>query len=128
MILKLFSHLVHRLDGSGNKIDGEVIEIYKEEIDGLKLYCCPFCDFSPLASDIKFRKHLKKEHPTKKILLKDSKKPNDKNTLSDNEKSSIFSILNNKENQALGISVHDSKVCVTIIHHIIYSKFLLDIS
>jgi len=52
---------------------------------------------------------LKKEHPTKKILLKDSKKPKDKNTLSDNEKSSIFSILNNKENQALGISVHDSK-------------------
>ena len=81
------------------------MEIFKEEIDGIKQFCCPFCDLAPEASDIRFRKHLKKDHPSKKTLLKHSNKPTD-------YEASLFSILNNKENQALalGLSVHNAKV------------------
>ena len=60
---------------------------------------------SPESSDIRFRKHLKKDHPSKKTLLKYSNKTKEYDA-------SIFSILNDKENQALalGLSVHNAKV------------------
>ena len=60
---------------------------------------------SPESSDIRFRKHLKKAHPSKKTLLKYSNKTKEFDA-------SLFSILNDKENQALalGLSVHNSKV------------------
>jgi len=63
--------------GYGRKIDvnNGVVEIYKDEIAGIKVYQCPFCDIKPLASDIRFRKHLKLHHPTKKTLLKDAPRP-----------------------------------------------------
>ena len=85
--------------------DSEVVEIIKEEINGIKQFCCPFCDMSPESSDIRFRKHLKKDHPSKKTLLKYSNKTKEYDA-------SIFSILNDKENQALalGLSVHNAKV------------------
>ena len=59
---------------------------------------------SPESSDIRFRKHLKKAHPSKKTLLKYSNKTKEFDA-------SLFSILNDKENQALalGLSVHNSK-------------------
>ena len=85
-------------------MDSDVVEIIKEEINGIKQFRCPFCDMSPESSDIRFRKHLKKDHPSKKTLLKYSK--------TKEYDSSIFSILNDKENQALalGLSVHNAKV------------------
>ena len=49
-----------------------MVEIYKEEVGGLKVFRCPFCDVKPLGSDIRFRKHLKTHHPTQKTLLRDS--------------------------------------------------------
>ena len=63
--------------GYGRKIDvnNGVVEIYKDEIAGIKVFQCPFCDIKPLASDIRFRKHLKLHHPTKKTLLKDAPRP-----------------------------------------------------
>jgi len=63
--------------GYGRKVDlnNGVVEIYRDEIAGIKVYCCPFCDIKPLASDIRFRKHLKLHHPTKKTLLKDAPRP-----------------------------------------------------
>ena len=85
--------------------DSEVVEIFKEEINGIKQFRCPFCEMSPESSDIRFRKHLKKEHPSKKTLLKYSNKTKEYDA-------SLFSILNDKENQALalGLSMHNSKV------------------
>ena len=41
---------------------------------GVQVFRCPFCDEEPQTSDIKFRKHLKIQHPTEKTLLKYSKK------------------------------------------------------
>ena len=85
--------------------DSEVVEIFKEQINGIKQFRCPFCDMSPESSDIRFRKHLKKDHPSKKTLLKYSNKTKEYD-------SSLLSILNDKENQALtlGLSVHNTKV------------------
>ena len=59
-----------------------MVEIYKEDVDGRQVFKCPFCDEEPQASDIKFRKHLKIQHPTEKTLLKysnNSKKPTEEN-------------------------------------------------
>ena len=53
----------------------EVVEIYKEDVAGMKVFRCPFCDIKPLGSDIRFRKHLKTHHPQQKTLLRDSVKP-----------------------------------------------------
>ena len=85
--------------------DPEVYEIFKQEINGIKQFRCPFCEMSPESSDIRFGKHLKKAHPSKKTLLKYSNKTKEFDA-------SLFSILNDKENQALalGLSVHNSKV------------------
>ena len=44
------------------------------EVGGVQVFRCPFCDEEPQSSDIKFRKHLKSQHPTQKTLLKYSKK------------------------------------------------------
>ena len=52
-----------------------MVEIYKEDVAGIKVFRCPFCDIKPLGSDIRFRKHLKTHHPQQKTLLRDSVKP-----------------------------------------------------
>ena len=66
--------------GYGRHIEGgkqEVVEIYKEEMAGIKVFRCPFCDVKPLGSDIRFRKHLKTHHPQQKTLLRDHVRPDD---------------------------------------------------
>ena len=56
------------------KSDRKTVEIFKEDVGGVQVFRCPFCDEEPQTSDIKFRKHLKIQHPTEKTLLKYSKK------------------------------------------------------
>ena len=51
-------------------LEKEAVEIYKEDVDGRLAFRCPFCDVEPQSSDIKFRKHLKTQHPKEKTLLK----------------------------------------------------------
>ena len=58
------------------------MEIYKEDVNGRQVFKCPFCDEEPQSSDIKFRKHLKIQHPTEKTLLKYSS--NSKKTTEEN--------------------------------------------
>ena len=62
-----------------------MVEIYKEEVAGVQVFRCPFCDEEPQSSDIKFRKHLKSQHPTKKTLLKYSKKSSQSENLNARE-------------------------------------------
>ena len=61
--------------------DEATVEIYRDNINGLRVYKCPFCDWKPIDSDIRFRKHLKQYHPNQKTLLKDSLRPPEKEKL-----------------------------------------------
>ena len=61
-----------------------MVEIYKEEMAGIKVFRCPFCDVKPLGSDIRFRKHLKTHHPQQKTLLRDHVRP-DGNKMEESE-------------------------------------------
>ena len=70
------------------------------------MYKCPFCVTHPFDSDIKLRKHLKKEHPNRKTLIKTTLRPENEEPL---QKSNIFSLLSDKENQMLGIRVEGAK-------------------
>lgn len=64
--------------GYGRQVEAskaQVVEIYKEEVEGGRAYRCPFCDTPPLGSDIRFRKHLKLHHPQQKTLLREGARP-----------------------------------------------------
>ena len=74
--------------GYGRHVEGgkqDVVEIYKEDVAGTKVFRCPFCDVKPLGSDIRFRKHLKTHHPQQKTLLRDSVRPDGGNRIEESQ-------------------------------------------
>lgn len=96
-------------------VSQDIVEIYKDtDVNGILGYSCPFCNFEPTTSDIRFRKHLKQNHPKQKILLKDKESRKNPNIPFELDSSkSVFSLLNNKENQLLGISLQSAKVWIS---------------
>jgi len=115
-----YSNMVHLLlitlyYRSDITVSQDIVEIYKDtDVNGILGYSCPFCNFEPTTSDIRFRKHLKQNHPKQKILLKDKESRKNPNIPFELDSSkSVFSLLNNKENQLLGISLQSAKVWIS---------------
>ena len=93
---------------SENVKDGDTVLIVREEVDGVKLLFCPFCDLPPVSSDIKFRKHLKQFHPTKKTFITDSHK---KPKVTEETELSDELLRQSLDESMLGIALHSTKVC-----------------
>ena len=106
-----------------------MVEIYKQDVGGVQVFKCPFCDEEPQASDIKFRKHLKSQHPTRKTLLKYSKKSTQIENFNARELRDVEKLyklvepvtkpdieheaeiyLNPTENQIVNVTAHNVKV------------------